>query len=986
MRIARWLVPVSLVAGAVAVISAATLTDWFEPAAPRVQVPERPPVGVEPVYRTPEAVGWADSVLRTLPLDRQIAQLLMPPVYAKPGRENWSEAEAWVRDYGVGGFICMQGGPELQRERISRLRAETDLPLWFSSDAEWGLGMRLDSTRSWPRALTLGATRDTALIRRWGSAVAASLRATGVHINFAPVVDVNSNPANPVIGNRSFGESVEWAGMLGTAYALGLQDGGVLATAKHFPGHGDTDSDSHYTLPTVAHDPLRLDSIELAPFRDLAAAGVGAMMVAHLNIPAFESREGIPSTLSSAIVDSLLRGIIGFRGLAFTDALTMKGFADFAATETPHADALIAGNDVLVFPGKPAEAIAEVKAAITAGRLDSAAVAEKCRRVLEAKFWLRASDPVPARGTPFDFPGEETLHRDLLAAALTVVRNTDNLLPLGPSTSRVFSVQTGTGAAPEAFDAPLKKIVGAKPAVRSVASPTALPADCGKGDLVLFHLRGTNSKPGQGFGVSDETLGGVLKAARAQRSRGARVGLVVYGSPYLLARCGRPDDWDVLLVAYQDDERTQAVVAEAVAGAGRAAGRLPVSSGPYRAGEGTTLEGGERLGWLPEPWSGAGRVADLVHGAIAAGAMPGCRVVVAHKGRIVLDGAYGTLDGKAPVTEETVYDLASITKIASTTLALMKLEESGALHRSNRLATLLPEIAQSELGTRTLQDLLAHQSGLPPFLPFAADAERVPGAFSPVRDAAHPRQVAEGIYAAATWQDSVIRRIAATPISPVGTLKYSDLGYYLMQRIVEERTQTSLDATLQASVYDPLGLPTMGYRPLERFASARIAPTEDEQTFRKQLLRGHVHDPGAALIGGVAGHAGLFSDAVDLARLMTMLCNGGQYAGVQVFAPETVAAWTAPVKEFPANRKASGFDRPTAPGVEGPTCPQASPRTFGHQGFTGTCAWADPEHDLVFVFLSNRVYPDASNRKLAELNVRTEVQRIVYETLLGRAA
>jgi hypothetical protein len=366
--------------------------------------------------------------------------------------------------------------------------------------------------------------------------------------------------------------------------------------------------------------------------------------------------------------------------------------------------------------------------------------------------------------------------------------------------------------------------------------------------------------------------------------------------------------------------------------------------------------------------------------------MPGCRVVVAHKGRIVLDGAYGTLDGKAPVTEETVYDLASITKIASTTLALMKLEESGALHRSNRLATLLPEIAQSELGSRTLQDLLAHQSGLPPFLPFAADAERVPGAFSPVRDAAHPRQVAEGIYAAATWQDSVIRRIAATPISPVGTLKYSDLGYYLMQRIVEERTQTSLDATLQASVYDPLGLPTMGYRPLERFASARIAPTEDEQTFRKQLLRGHVHDPGAALIGGVAGHAGLFSDAVDLARLMTMLCNGGQYAGVQVFAPETVAAWTAPVKEFPANRKASGFDRPTAPGVEGPTCPQASPRTFGHQGFTGTCAWADPEHDLVFVFLSNRVYPDASNRKLAELNVRTEVQRIVYETLLGRAA
>ena len=986
MRIVRGLVPISLVAGVVAVISAATWTDWFEPQAPRVEVPERAPVGVEPVYRTPEAVVWADSVLRSLPLDRQIAQLLMPPVYAKPGRENWAEAEGWVRDYGVGGFICMQGGPELQRERIQRLRAETDLPLWFSSDAEWGLGMRLDSTRSWPRALTLGATRDTAVIRRWGRAVAASLRATGVHINFAPAVDVNSNPANPVIGNRSFGESVEWAGKLGTAYALGLQDGQVLATAKHFPGHGDTDSDSHYTLPTVAHDPLRLDSIELAPFRELAAAGVGAMMVAHLNIPAFESRPGIPSTLSSAIADSLLRGIIGFKGLAFTDALTMKGFADFAATQTPHVDALLAGNDVLVFPGKPAEAIAEVKAAIAAGRMDSAAVAEKCRRVLEAKFWLRTSEPVPGRGTPYAFTGEETLHRELLAAALTVLRNTDAILPLGPATARVISVQTGTGAAPEAFDAPLKKILGTRPAVQSVAAPAALPTDCGKGDLVLFHLRGTNSKPGQGFGVSDETLGGLLKAAKTARSRGARVGLVVYGSPYLLARCGGAGEWDVLLVAYQDDERTQAVVAEAVAGAGRAAGKLPVSAGAFRAGDGLPLEGGERLGWIPEPWSGANRVEAVVNGAIAAGAMPGCRVVVAHKGRIVLDGAYGTLDGSVPVTEETVYDLASITKIASTTLALMQLEEKGSLHRSNRLAALLPELTGTELGTRTLQDLLAHQSGLPPFLPFATEAERMPGALSTVRDVAHPRVVADGLFAASFVRDTVLQRIASVPIAPVGTLKYSDLGYYLMQRIVEERTANSLDAVVARAVYEPLGLPTMGYRPLERFARARIAPTEHEQTFRKQVIRGHVHDPGAALIGGVAGHAGLFSDAVDLARLMAMLCNGGRYGGVQIVTPETVAAWTAPVREFPANRKASGFDRPTAPGTEGPTCPQASPRTFGHQGFTGTCAWADPEHDLVFVFLSNRVYPDASNRKLAELNVRTEVQRVVYETLLARAA
>ena len=987
MRIARWLVPVSLVAGAAAVISAASVWNgWFEPVAEEVQVPERPPVGVQPAYRTPAAMAWADSVLQTLPLDRQIAQLLMPPVYAKPERENWAEAEGWVRDFGVGGFICMQGGPELQRERIRRLRAETDIPLWFSSDAEWGLGMRLDSTRSWPRALTLGATRDTALIRRWGQAVAASLRATGVHINFAPVVDVNSNPANPVIGNRSFGESVEWAGQLGTAYALGLQDGSVLATANHFPGHGDTDSDSHYTLPTVGHDRLRLDSIELAPFRACAAAGVGAMMVAHLNVPAFESRAGVPSTLSPAIVDSLLRKVIGFQGLTFTDAMTMKGFADFAATETPHADALIAGNDVLVFPGKPAEAIAEIRGAIATGRIDSAAIADRCRRVLEAKFWLRTTDPVPARGTPYAFAGEETLHRELLAAALTVVRNADTTLPVGPGCSRVFSVQAGTGAAPEGFDAPLRKLLGSAPAVRSVASPQVLPKELSAGDVVLFHLRGTNSKPGQGFGVADETLQGIFAAGKAARARGAKVGLIVYGSPYLLARCTEAAKWDLLLVAYQDDERTQAVVAEAVAGAGRAAGKLPVSAGPFKSGEGLPVEGGQRLGWNPEPWSGAARIDAVVAEAIAAGAMPGCRVLVAHKGRIVHDGAYGTVDGKTPVTRETVYDLASITKIASTTLALMRLEESGKVRRNQALSLLLPELNGTPLGSRSLQDLLAHQAGLPPFLPFSAEVEATSGALAPAPTAAHTRQIADRLYISPAWEDSVWKRIVSTPLSPVGTLKYSDLGYYAMQRIVERYSGAPLDEVVQNEIYAPLGLETMGYTPLQRFGTSRIAPTEREPRFRNQVLRGHVHDPGAALLGGVAGHAGVFSDALDLARLMAMLCNGGSYGGRQVFAPETVAAWTAPVNQYPGNRKASGFDRPTPAGVPGPTCPEASPRTFGHQGFTGTCAWADPEHQLVFVFLSNRVYPDASNTKLADMNVRTEVQRVVYRELLGLAA
>ncbi|MGB2229201.1 MAG: glycoside hydrolase family 3 protein, partial [Flavobacteriales bacterium] len=365
--------------------------------------------------------GVVDSVMATLTMEQRVAQLLMVPIYARTDTAGWAEAERWTRDLGLGGVICMQGGPDHQRVRLKRLQDLASVPLMVSSDAEWGLGMRLDSTRSFPRAMTLGATRNEALVRMFGQVVGQSLRATGVHVNFAPVVDVNSNPINPVIGSRSFGESVEWVTKLGQAYADGLQDQRVLATAKHFPGHGDSDSDSHATLPSILHDRERLDSVELAPFQYAFDHGMGGVMVAHLDVPGLDSTEAQPSTLSPAIVDTLLRQEMGFEGLVFTDAMSMKGFADFAGERRRIRDALKAGNDILLFPGDPVAAIEEAMASLADGTVDTLDIDAKCRRVLLAKLWTDAGEAVPATGTAWEPKHAELVHRELLAQSLTML-------------------------------------------------------------------------------------------------------------------------------------------------------------------------------------------------------------------------------------------------------------------------------------------------------------------------------------------------------------------------------------------------------------------------------------------------------------------------------------------------------------------------------------------------------------------------------------
>lgn len=957
---------------------------WFLSAVPLFAQTSSPP------FLQPAHQHYADSVLATLSLRQQIAQLLMPPIYAHATREGWEEMERWITEYELGGVIAMQGAPAPYRERLTRLQDRSPIPLLISTDAEWGLGMRIDSTRSWPRALTFGAANDTALTRAFGREVGRSLQAMGMQVNFAPVVDVNSNPLNPVIGSRSFGSSTELAGSLGSAYSKGLQDVAVLATAKHFPGHGDTDADSHYALPVIRHDRGRLDSIELAPFRTLIQEGAGAMMAAHLYIPALDSTPNQPSTLSRSIVQGILRDELGFEGLVFTDAMTMKGFTSFTQTSTPHADALLAGNDVLLFPGEPATTLDEIEGEVRSGRLDSLMIAEKCRRVLAAKSWTQAAR---TPGDPWDNEDAEALHRQVISKALTAVKNEEPGLPFGAHVQRIEQLFVGFDAGEmETSNRLIQNIMGSKTEVDGAAMTKEAFETAGMSQLdealssepdwLVLHIGGTSHRAAKGHGVTDEAVKKIAKCAAQAHKRNVPFALVVYGSPYLLNRLHSAIALsDAVLVAYQDDSRTVEAVAHALTGAGQAGGHLPVATEHFPLGHGLPWMGRMRLGFSATPISTSAAIDSIVTDAIDGGAMPGCRVVIAHQGAIVHDGVYGTTDGTSPVKPSTLYDLASITKIAASTLALMRLEEEQKITLNASLSTYLPELAGTEMGSRQLRDVLAHRAGLQSWIPFYLEALEDSTAFSPVRTDIHTQRLSDQCFMRPAWQDSIWNRIVETEVDPIGTHRYSDLGYYAIQRIIERATGMGLDAYVEQTFYSPAGWTSLGFNPREKASDHpwSIAPTEVDEVFRMCTVQGDVHDPGAAMLGGVCGHAGLFGNAYDMARLMYMLRMGGYYGGQTFLQPETIRAWTQRVDPDPDHRKACGFDRPANESDSGPTCDEVSENSFGHSGFTGTLAWADPDHDLVYVFLSNRTFPTAENRKLIEWDVRTKVQHEVYK-------
>jgi len=963
-----------------------------------------------------QAVHWADSVYASLDTSAKIGQLYMIAAYSGTEKFNQPLIEKLIQEEAIGGLIFMQGTPSAQAALLNRYQKMSTIPLWVAMDAEWGLGMRLTGVRDFPRQMMLGAVADSTLVYKMGSAIAEQCRLMGVQINFAPVADVNNNPLNPVINSRSFGERKEKVTQFAIQYMTGLQENGVMACAKHFPGHGDTDADSHQELPVIRKSKSELQNLELYPFRKLIDAGIQSVMVAHLQVPAIDSREHIPTTLSEKAIGDVLRGELQFEGLVFTDALNMQGIAKYYSPGDIDLKAFLAGNDVLLFSQDVPAGKEKIRQALALGQISEERLAYSVKKVLRAKYRFGLSK----RDSLTSINLEEQLNKTIVPlrtqiadAAITLLQDPHQLLDKikRKQDEAISYVGIGTDHENE-FSLALRK--------QGITHPFFFTSGNGKArkkflhklhdaGLLIVGIHGMSPSAAAGYGLSTDEME-LLRELTSTR----KVVVVLFGNPYAIRNVC--DEESTFLIGYDEAPETQLAMARILHGEQKARGRLPVTlCEKFKAGDGIVPSQNVLGEWVTVDKTGTqavppksaddrtliccvspgsvgadGQVLDQLDqyltSCVQAGAFPGCRVLAARAGKVFYDKSFGTTGLQAtPVEPNTVYDLASITKVAATTLALMKLYDEGKLNLNATLGTYWPACRGTDKESLLIRDIMAHQAGLKSWIPFykeTLDSTGHPDSkyYRSQSSLQFNIRVADKLFIRNDWVDSMWSRMLLSPLENKGKYVYSDIDFLFMQKVVEQISGKPLDLFVSENFYKPLQLKHTAFQP-KRFLQGRsIAPGEADQYFRYQDLQGDVHDMAAAMFGGVSGHAGLFSTANELGILFQMLLNGGLYDGKRYLKKETVKIFTA--RNSSLSRRALGFDKPEFMAGKGSPCtPEASQETFGHQGFTGTCVWADPKNDLLYVFLSNRTYPSADNKLITRMNIREKTQEYIYRSL-----
>ncbi len=938
---------------------------------------------------------WVDSLINTMTLNEKIGQLFMVAAYSNRKKEHEDKIVKLIKNQKIGGLIFFQGTPEKQIDLTNRYQSVSKVPLLIAGDWEWGLSMRLKNTVRFPRQMMLGAIQNDSLIYEMGAEIARQIKAVGGHINFAPVVDINNNPKNPVIGSRSFGEQRERVTELSYMYMKGLQDNRVLAVAKHFPGHGDTDTDSHKDLPIILHPRTRLDSVELYPFKQLFNEGLGGVMVAHLFVPVLDSTKNTATTLSRKVSWELLKEQMNFKGLAFTDALNMKGVSKFFKPGEADLKALLAGNDVLLFPKDVPKAVAMIKKAIKDKRLSLEELEGHLRKILALKQWSGAykyqTVSKESISKQLDNDDVVSLRDKLINNAITLVYN-DNTLPIQNLEGlKIASVAIGESQE-NAFQKSLALYTDVK-AFQIKKYPTqadwnALEKKLKGYDLTIFSFHKTNRRPSKNYGISLASMKFVEKFARKHPTV-----LNCFANPYALSKFKDIQNFKALVVSYNDWEATQKISAQKIFGATAFSGHLPVGiNAQFPAGTGVSEESLGRLQYTTPADAGVDKaylykIDSIVLNSIQEKAFPGCQILAARNGKVFYHKAFGhhTFKGKQSVALSDLYDLASLTKILSTTASLMKLTDEDKFNVDNTLGDYLPMLKGSNKASLRIKDVLTHQARLKPWIPFfmaTIETDSIKQIlYRNKKQGKWSVQVADNLYIDSTYRDTIYQIIKDTDLRKKEGYRYSDLGFYLMQKIVEQKVDAPINDFVESTFYSSLGANYLGYLPLNKYSKTQIVPTEDDDYYRHQLVDGYVHDMGAAMLGGVGGHAGLFSNANDVAKMMQMFLQKGHYANKQYIDSSTIDEFTA-CPFCPDNRRGIAFDKPEMTNDLGPTCELASASSFGHTGFTGTMAWVDPENGLLYIFLSNRIHPKSDNIKIIKLNTRTEIQKVLYESLL----
>jgi len=934
---------------------------------------------------------WVDSIYKAMTLSEKIGQLYMVQVMSNQDEDNKLKISQIIRNYNIGGLIYSNGGPYRQAKLNNELQGLSKVPLLIGMDAEWGLSMRLDSTYAFPWNMTLGAIKENKLVEQTGRQIGEHCKRLGVHFNFAPVVDINTNPKNPIIGNRSFGEDRDGVTEKASAFMKGMQSAGVLANAKHFPGHGDTYQDSHKTLPTISFTEKRIDSIELYPYKKLINEGLSSVMVAHLNVPSLESREGYPSSLSKYIVTDILKERLGFQGLIFTDALTMKGAADFSETGAIDLAAFSAGNDVMLMSEDVGLGIAKIMDACNNGEITEARLEHSVKKILQAKYkvGLHNYEPIDLDHLSHDLNRlkDDILYEELLENAITIVKNENDLLPLRQlETKSIAYVKLGDDSG-SAFFNELKKY--AKVHAITANSLNDLEGKLQPYNTVIVGFHRSNDSPWKPYEFSIEELDWLDKISKKHT-----IILDAFVKPYALSALKSIDYIESVVVSYQNSEIAQQKSAQIIFGALPSKGRLPVSianhfslySGIYNnelKRLSYTLP--ERVGMSSEKLK---KVDSIANYAVKKKMTPGIQLLIARRGKVIYNKNFGkhTYEGKEKVGFDDLYDVASLTKILATLPLMMELEEQGLVSLESKLSEILPEYKDSNKADITIKEMLSHYARLRPWEPFYyhtldSITKRPSEKYYRFKSSdSFNLEVARNMFLRTDYQDSIPEIIKDSELLDRLKYRYSDFPYYILKKFIEQHYDRTLDQVVQSHFYESLGANYTMYNPYHTISSKKIVPTEEDDYYRYQKVHGYVHDMGAAMQNGIGGHAGVFSNTNDVAKIMQMYLQKGYYGGKRYLKPETIDKFNTCYYCDNDNRRGIGFDKPQL-GDAGPTCGCISMTSFGHSGFTGTYAWADPEEEIVYVFLANRTYPNAGKNLLLKENIRTEIQRLIYEAI-----
>ena len=933
---------------------------------------------------------WVESTYQSLSLDQKIGQLFMVMAFSEKDSTHTKELISLVDTYHLGGVIFSKGTPVRQAKLTNTLQEHSKVPMLIAMDAEWGLAMRLKETFAYPYNMTLGAVANDSLIYQVGARIGAHAKRLGVHINFSPVLDINTNPNNPIIGNRSFGEDKNNVAQKGLAMMKGMQSQGILTSAKHFPGHGDTSTDSHKTLPTIGFSADRIEKIELYPFKKLIKHGIESVMVAHLEIPALDARNQYPSSLSKAIVNDLLLEKLSFKGLVFTDALEMNGVSNYVPNGSAELAALLAGNDILLIPSNIKKGVESIRRAYNDGIITEARLMHSVKKILKAKYksGLHDYQPIDIININKDLHSDEDdlLFEKVTEASLTLIQNNSEVLPIQSLEGHSIAyVSMGSDNGDAFYD----QMLHYTDVTRFEAQSTDLLSHLKPFKTVVVGLHHSDETPWKSYQFNAQELTLLNKISKKHRTI-----LTIFAKPYALKKVKNIKSISSILIGYQNNTIAQKKAAQVIFGALSAKGKLPVSI-HSQIPVNTSLDSKNihRLsyghpGQVGMSYQRLRRVDSLATMAIDSLMTPGIQLLIARKGKVIYHKTFGyhTYSKKKKVRWNDLYDLASLTKILVTLPWVMNSYEKDTTFLTAPLGSFAPEYKASNKSDLSVKQMLSHQARLKPWIPFYVQTidsitdKPLEIWYRNQKDPLFSIPVTTNLFLRNDFRDTLQTKILKSELLEEEFYKYSDLPYYIIKNYLESKNQTSISNWSNSYLFNSIGATRTTFNPLIKFSLASIPPTEIDTYYRNQVIQGTVHDMGAAMQGGEGGHAGLFSNANDVAKIMQMFLQNGVYGNRYYFLPKTLQTFNQCYFCSEGNRRGVGFDKPQLEG-EGSTCGCVSMNSFGHSGFTGTYTWADPDSEIVYVFLSNRTYPTQENTKLTDTNLRTEIQRLIYESI-----